>query len=351
MHVKLPSGQSRPVLSIAIVIAIAVTVLAVARSGIIAPAAASPSAVPSQVAAASASDAGSPAQPTLTVATAPATATPAATPIETPTAAPTIPPLPGLLAAIGDSYSQAYAVSPQYRYDHPEFSWVVGTSPSDGVISLLERFRGLGASPVVVDAATSGRKMNDASRQAALVVAAARKLSPGQTAYVTFELGTNDLCDVPMTGLAPFQQELSSALATLRTGLPAGSRILMLAVPDFPHFHAMTQADPKTRAALLIPRPSNCPPYLGTDPRTTFASSNDYLSKYDAILEAGCDGMDAGTGTPPIICTYDSTLLAESDFVSTDLGTYDYFHPSLAGQAKMAAAAWQADAWSSMPQP
>ena len=337
-------------LSIAIVTAIVVTAIALARSGIVAPAAASPSAVPSQVAVAAASDTGSPAQPTATVATAPATATPAASATETPTAMPTTPPLPGLLAAIGDSYSQAYAVSPQYRYDHPEFSWVVGTSPSDGVISLLERFRALGASPVVVDAATSGRKMNDAPRQAALVVAAAKKLPSGQAAYVTFELGTNDLCDFPMTGLAPFQQELSSALATLRAGLPDGSRILMLALPDFPHFHDMTQADPKTRAALLVPRPSNCPPYLGADPRTTFASSNYYLSKYDDILEAACDGMSA-TGTPAVICTYDSALLAESDFVSTDLGTYDYFHPSLTGQAKMAAAAWQAGAWSSMPLP
>jgi lysophospholipase L1-like esterase len=228
---------------------------------------------------------------------------------------------------------------------------VVGTATDDGVLSLLERFQALGSSPVVVDAATSGRKMIDAQRQAGLVVAAAKKLAPGQTAYVTFELGTNDLCDFPMTDPVAFQQQLSSALTTLRAGLPAGSRILMLAVPDFPHFHAMTQADPKTRAALLIPRPSNCPPYLGTDARTSVASSDYYLSKYNDVLKADCDQMDAGAAAPPIACTYNASLLAESDFVSADLSTYDYFHPSFTGQAKMAEDAWRADVWGSIPLP
>ena len=350
MHLVLPPARRRPAATAAATIVVLVAALAIVGSAVSRSPAASASISPPG-AAASVSDSSQPTPFTAPAATPSAAATVTATPTEPPTAAPTAPALPSLLAAIGDSYSQAYSVSPQYRYDHPEFSWVVGASKSDGFLSLLERFQALGASPAVVDAATSGRKMSDAPRQAALVVAAARKLAAGQTAYVTFELGTNDLCDVPMTGPVAFQQQLSSALTTLRAGLPAGSRVLMLAVPDFPHFHDMTQADPKTRAALLIPRSSNCPPYLGTDARTAFVSSDYYLSRYDEILKADCDEMNAGAGTPPITCTYDAALLAESDFVSTDLSTFDYFHPSLTGQAKMADAAWQVDVWASMPLP
>jgi len=87
---------------------------------------------------------------------------------------------------------------------------VIGTAQGDGVLSLLERFRALGASPAVIDAATSGKKMSDAPRQADEVVAAARKLGSDKTAYVTFELGTNDLCASPDAMTDPADFEASS---------------------------------------------------------------------------------------------------------------------------------------------
>gem|GEM_PF-1202268 len=283
-----------------------------------------------------------------------ATASPAPIPTasRTSTPGPTAP-LPALLAAIGDSYSQAYSVSPAYPYDHPQFSWVIGTAKGDGVFSLLERFQALGDSPVVVDAATSGRTMADAPRQAAVVVAAAKKLAPGKTAYVTFELGTNDLCASPnpMTDTVDFQVQLRTAILTLRTGLPPGSRILILAVPDFPHFHDITQADPAARTNLaLLQNSDRCAPYLGTNGPSSTDQADSYLSQYDASLKQMCDDIDANeAATGHLFCTYNASLLAESDFTIQDLSTVDYFHPSLSGQAKMAANAWRADVWASVP--
>jgi lysophospholipase L1-like esterase len=272
----------------------------------------------------------------------------------TATPAPTPAPLPALLGAIGDSYSQAWSVSPAYRGDHPQFSWVVGTSGNDGVTSILERLRALGAAPAVVNAATSGRKMSDALRQANLVVAAARKLGPGQTAYVTFELGTNDLCASPdpLTATATFRGQLASAIAALRAGLPTGSRVLMLPVPDFPHFREMTQADARAKAALaLTPLQGGCYPYLGERGTNSLADANAHRVDYDAALEAACADITANGGktgagtTTTLYCTYNESLLADSDFTIADLSTYDYFHPSLSGQARMAADAWAADVW------
>jgi lysophospholipase L1-like esterase len=276
-------------------------------------------------------------------------------PSPSPTPAPTAPPLPALLGVIGDSYSQAWSVSPEFLRDHTQFSWVIGTDQGDGVFSLLERFRALGGSPAVVDAATSGKKIDDGPRQADLVVAAARKLAPGKTAYVTFELGTNDLCASPdfMTDPAIFAAQLQMAISTLRTGLPAGSRILMLPVPDFPHFRDITQADPAAKALLALPQNLyRCAPYLGGSSPTDIAKADGYLARYDASLEAACADINAHEGaTGRLRCTYNAAVLADSDFRIEDLSTYDYFHPSLSGQRRMAQNAWMADVWGSLPLP
>jgi len=263
-------------------------------------------------------------------------------------------PLPGLLAAIGDSYTQAWSVSSAYRYDHPQFSWAIGTSKTDGVLSLLERFRALGGSPVVVDAATSGKTIDDAQRQATVVVEAARKLAPGKTAYVTFELGTNDLCASPnpMTDPGVFESDLGSAMATLRAGLPTGSRVLMLAIPDFPHFHDITNAYPAAKSKLARAPSDQCAPYLGTNGPSSRSAADARLAQYDASLKAACDDINVKeSATGRLYCTYDQALLAESGFTIKDLSTVDYFHPSLSGQAKMAADAWRADAWASRTLP
>jgi lysophospholipase L1-like esterase len=275
-------------------------------------------------------------------------ATNTATSTGSPASAPTTAPLPALLAGIGDSYTQAWSVSPEYLYDHPQFSWAYGTDKNDGVTSLLERFEALGGTPQIVRAATSGKKMIDAPRQADLVVGAATKLGPGETAYVTFELGINDLCASPdpMTDPVAFEAALQTAVATLRAGLPAGSRILMLPVPDFPHLRDITQNDPTAKARLKW---SNaCVPYLGASSPTAIATANDRLARYNASLKAACDDIAAHEGTTGrLYCTYNAALLADSDFTIGDLSSADYFHPSLSGQAKMARNAWAADVWAS----
>jgi lysophospholipase L1-like esterase len=275
------------------------------------------------------------------------------TPTPTPTPAPTTPPLPALLGAIGDSYSQAYSVTPAYLRDHTQFSWVIGTAKNDGVFSLAERFAALGGSPKLVDAATSGRKMNDAPRQATAVVAAARKLSSGQTAYVTFELGTNDLCDDPKTDPASFESDLQSAISILRAGLPAGSRILMLSVPDFSHLRDITQADQKAKAFLALPRNSTaCAPFLGDNSPSTLAEAGTYLRQYDESLAQACEDVSAAGATNGMLyCTTNESLLSMRDFTIADLSTVDYLHPSLTGQHRIADAAWAADVWGSVPLP
>ena len=279
---------------------------------------------------------------------------PPPTSVSTPTAASATPlPLPAMLSTIGDSYTQAWSVSPSYKRDHPGYSWAVGTVKGDGVFSLRERFEALGDKLQVVDAATSARKMSDAPRQATQIATAARTLPPGGTAYVTFELGTNDLCDDPTTAPAIFEAQLRSAIATLRSGLPAGSRILMLSIPDFSHFRDITQADPKAKATLnLRANSSTCAPFLGSNSPLTIPEAQQVLAIYNATLARVCDEIEATDGpSNKLHCRYNEALLSEKDFKIKDLSTVDYFHPSLSGQARMAAAAWKAGYWANVPLP
>ena len=279
-----------------------------------------------------------------------ATATPvlSPTPVPTPPATPAISPqLPAMLAAIGDSYTQAWSVSPAYKRDHPGYSWAVGTYKHDGVFSLLERFQSLGDNIRVEDAATSGKKMDDAARQATRIVASAATLPPGSTVYLTFELGTNDLCDTPTTDPAAFEAQLRAAVEVLRSGLPAGSRILMLSVPDFSHFSDITQANSAARALLGTRSHSQtCAPFLGSDSPLSLQAAELVLTGYDAILFKVCDEIEAADGQAGRLhCLRNDALLAERNFTINDLSTVDYFHPSISGQAKMAASAWTAGPW------
>jgi len=287
-------------------------------------------------------------------ATATATATPTLGPTSSAAASATASlGLPSLLGAIGDSYSQGYGVSPQHRLDNPTYSWVVGSATGDGVYSLRERLESLGATLTVVDAATSGKKMGDAPRQAANVVAAARKLAAGRTAYITFELGTNDLCDDAKTSSSDFEAQLGSAISILRGGLPSGSEILMLPIPDFDHFRSITQADSRARASLSLNVNSrNCAPFLGSNGSLTLDQARAAMADYNSILLRACATIESTDGASGRLhCRSDPAVLSDRDFTIGDLSTVDYFHPSLSGQARMAAAAWSVSAWDAVALP
>ena len=259
-----------------------------------------------------------------------------------------------MLAGIGDSYMRGYDPSAMLGgfKDHPQFSFVFGTVKGDGIFSLRERFAALGDNAVMEDAAKTGVKMIDAARQARLVVSAAKKLPAGKTAFVVFELGTNDLCgqpETPMTKPATFDSQLRAALKILSDGLPAGSRILMLSVPNFLHFHDITQADPTARAHFLMKNNINrCPPFLGTNSAITYAAARSILVQYNDKLVGRCADVEAAG---KIHCMSDRFGLAEVDFKIGDLSNADYFHPSLSGQAKMAEDCWNLGPWGSVPLP
>jgi lysophospholipase L1-like esterase len=293
------------------------------------------------------------AAPSLAAASGVATTRPTAStpvgPSESRPAVPGAPPasqradVPALVGAIGDSLTAAFDAD---RFGpQPEHSWAVGTDPTDAVDSHLERLRAVGGGRLVADASRSGARIDAAVAQARQVVRAVDGLRPGATAYVTFELGANDACrsDQAPTSLARFEAAARDAFAILGDGLPAGSLLVVLSVPDVPRLRDVFADVP---AALdLYRRYRICPPALG-DGADRSATSRRIVG-YNAILHRLCTEL-AGAR---VRCRDDQDDPRHSLFGAqldrADLSAIDHFHPSLVGQARIADEAWRLTPWSS----
>jgi hypothetical protein len=106
-------------------------------------------------------------------------------------------------------------------------------------------------------------------------------------------------------------------------------------------------------AALARPANSrNCAPFLGSDSSLTLDQARATMALYDSILTDTCSAIQSTDGAAGrLYCRTDQVLLSDRDFAIADLSKVDYFHPSISGQAKMAAAAWSASDWSAVPLP
>ena len=281
------------------------------------------------------------APPTSTVEPGEATRAPVrATPRPTPPAVQ----LPALLGAIGDSLTAAVNASGVLA-TQPEHSWVVGSAPDDPVASHLERLQMLGSDPVVVRAARPGAPIAMAVRQAEVILDRVAELEDGATAYVTFELGANDICADSFDGTtdpATFRGATRAALRLLRDGLPAGSYVLVLSVPDVTKLRGVIEEVPIAQA--LHRRYDVCRSVLGEEADTDAVRGR--IEAYNDALMRECEAL-AGSD---VECRHDlggdpSRSLYGAEFSLPELSPLDYFHPSLAGQARIADETWALTPW------
>jgi lysophospholipase L1-like esterase len=242
------------------------------------------------------------------------------------------PPLPSSIAAIGDSITQAFDACCFYG-DRPRHSWSTGYAGGDGIGSHYERIRA--RNPAIRghrhNNSVSGAKMDDASGQARAAV--------GQGArYVTILMGANDLCDAGgLTPAATFRAQFQQTIDILREGLP-GSRVFVSSIPNLYQLWRLFRTDP---AAQLVWQAARiCPPML----RITNSEADRQrvvqreLAFNEALREV-CAGWDR--------CRFDGGRTYGFQFTRAMVSRLDYFHPSLLGQATLAAETWQASWWGS----
>ena len=250
-----------------------------------------------------------------------------------PVAATAAPPLPDSIAAIGDSITQAVDVCCFYR-NWPGHSWSTGYVPFDGIASHYERIRA--RNPAILgrrhNNAVSGARMADAPGQARLAVAQGAE-------YVTILMGANDLCgwDGTLTPRDSFEAQFKETLHILRTGLP-DSRVFVASIPDLHQLWSILRTDPV--AQLVWQAAGICPSML--DRRNTPADRQAVIDRereLNAVLDTVCASWSS--------CRFDNYLTYNYNFTPDQVSRLDYFHPSLKGQATLAALTWRASWWGS----
>ena len=240
---------------------------------------------------------------------------------------------PTSIASTGDSITRAFNDCWFPYVDCPSASWSTGTSS----YSHYSRLRAL--SPAITgrnfNHAVTGADMADLYGQMQGVIGRGAE-------YVTVLMGANDVCassESGMTPVADFQAQFASAMASLTTALP-NARVFVSSIPDVYQLFSLYRWDLGANSVWAVA--GICQSMLA-NPWSN--SSGDVARRarvrqrnidYNVVLAQVCGFYTR--------CRFDSNAVFNTAFVRSDVTTRDYFHPSVNGQAKLAAVTWSAAA-------
>jgi lysophospholipase L1-like esterase len=240
---------------------------------------------------------------------------------------------PSSIAATGDSITRAFNTGWIPLVDWPSNSWSTGASAT--VNSHFRRI--LAANPAIAgrsyNDAETGADMGDLNAQAARAVAQ-------RAEYVTILIGGNDLCASSEAGMAPvatFRAQFEAAMQTLSSGLP-DARIYVVSVPDV---YRLWEIYRTSLAARLVWTTAGICQSMLANPGSTAPAD---VARRARVRQRNIDYNTqlAQVCALYIHCRYDANAAFETDFVRSDVSSLDYFHPTVSGQAKLAAVSWSA---------
>ena len=268
---------------------------------------------------------------TLTVGLAPASVA-ASTPL----------PLPDVMAAVGDSITQAASTAGSLGTDAPQNSWSTGTSASVNSHYLRLLAAGAPISGQNHNRSVSGAKMAGLNGQMGTVVG----LQPD---YLTVLIGGNDVCtptEAQMTSVADFRVQFQTAMATLRAGSP-GTNVYVVSIPRVMGLYELFRGNWWARFIWSVG--GVCQSLLA-NPTSTNQADVDRRARVDQrnrdfnqVLAEVC------AATPQ--CLWDGGAAFNTAFVASDVSG-DYFHPSASGQRKLAEVSWaNGYTWVAAPPP
>ncbi|MEU6913648.1 SGNH/GDSL hydrolase family protein [Streptomyces olindensis] len=236
---------------------------------------------------------------------------------------------PSSVAAVGDSITRAFDAC-DVLSDCPEASWATGTSPE--VDSLAVRLLGrAGAAERSWNYAVSGARMADLPGQMARAVRRKPQL-------VTVLVGANDACrSTPsaMTPVSAFRADFEDSLRSLRKALPK-AQVFVASVPDLKRLWSEGRTSPMARQVWQL---GICPSMLGDANAQDTAATlrRDTVRKrvedYNKVLKEVCAQDER--------CRYDGGAVYDYRFGTAQLSRWDYFHPSVNGQARLAEIAYR----------
>jgi lysophospholipase L1-like esterase len=160
--------------------------------------------------------------------------------------------------------------------------------------------------------------------------------------YVTILMGANDVCassEAGMTAVDVFAGQFSAALSSLTTALPT-TRVFVSSIPDIHQLFTLYRWDLGANSVWAIA--GICQSMLANP----WSNSAADVARRARVRQRNIDyntvlGQVCATYTN---CRFDANAVFNTAFTRSDVTTRDYFHPSVNGQAKLAAITWNAAA-------
>ncbi len=240
---------------------------------------------------------------------------------------------PNSIASTGDSITRGFNTGFIPYLDAPSNSWATGTN--GGVVSHYSRL--LKLNPTI-----SGKNYNYAKSGAVMADLLGQVQginSRGGVQYVTILMGANDACassEASMTSLDTFKSQFKAALDSLKSGSP-NAKIMVLSIPNIYNLWSLFKGNSTARLVWDV---FNVCQSMLVNPTSTAAADvtrrNNVLQRvkdYNAKLKEVCEAYANN-------CRFDNNAIFDTQFVTADVTARDYFHPSLAGQAKIAQVSW-----------
>ncbi|MGI9170116.1 MAG: SGNH/GDSL hydrolase family protein [Caulobacteraceae bacterium] len=241
-------------------------------------------------------------------------------------------PVPNSMAALGDSITRAFSDCGTIG-DCPNESWSTGGDPMVD----SQYLRLLAINPAIAghndNDAVSGSKVNTLADEAAVAVAA-------KVDYVTILIGANDACAdtvADMTPVTTFRGDFKQALDLLSTNLP-NARVFVSSIPDIYRLWQLASPIPQARPIWKLARV--CQSMLAHPSSMRPAD----MARRQAVLQRVIDYNTqlAQECALHAHCRFDGDRVFNHPFSLSDIGTLDYFHPSIQGQKVLAGVTWRA---------
>ena len=240
---------------------------------------------------------------------------------------------PRTMVATGDSITMGYNTGWLPYTDNPAGSWSTGTDAR--VLSHRLRIQALvpSAKLSAFNDARSGARMSDLNRQMTLAVSQ-------KAQYVTVLMGANDVCtssEGSMTSVATFTAQFTAAMETITAGAPSAV-VYVVSIPDV---HRLWEVYKDSLIARTVWDTFDICQSMLANPGSTAQADVDRrarVSQRNAELNAALESVCTAYRQ----CVFDDYAVFGTAFARSDVSSRDYFHPSIAGQAKLAAVTWAA---------
>ncbi len=241
--------------------------------------------------------------------------------------------LPGSMASTGDSITRAFNTSWFPFIDAPGNSWSTGASST--VNSHYSRI-------LALNPAISGHNFNDAVSGAQMVNLAGQMqtVAGRNVGYVTVLMGGNDVCrdsEAQMTSVQAFHDQFVAAMNVI-SGSPSRPLVYVVSIPSVYNLWALLKDNSSARSTWSL---YNVCQSMLANPLSTAQADVDRRARV-AQRDADFNSQLAAVCALYPRCRYDGNAVFNTTFAASDISTRDYFHPSVAGQAKLASVSWQA---------